>query len=80
MIAAEAVRHDEAARCSTARVAMTKKPMYHSQLKRKRLCPNIPSSSINATAKVEGFNIDTGEYRIVLQGTLDKEESKFDEI
>jgi hypothetical protein len=37
-------------------------------------------SSINATAKVEGFNIDTGEYRIVLQGTLDKEESKFDEI
>ena len=37
-------------------------------------------SSINATAKVEGFNLDTGEYRIVLQGTLDKEESKFDEV
>ena len=36
-------------------------------------------SSINATAKIEGFNVDTGEYRIVLQGTLDKEESKFDE-
>ncbi|MGH9867812.1 MAG: hypothetical protein ACREAA_06575 [Candidatus Polarisedimenticolia bacterium] len=36
-------------------------------------------SSINATAKVEGFNLDTGEYRIILQGTLDKEDSKFDE-
>ncbi len=37
-------------------------------------------SSINCTAKVEGFNLDTGEYRIVLQGTLDKEESRFDEV
>jgi len=37
-------------------------------------------SSINATAKVDGFNIDTGEYRIVLQGTLDKEESRFDDM
>lgn len=36
-------------------------------------------SSINCTARVEGLNMDTGEYRIVLQGTLDKEESKFDE-
>ena len=36
-------------------------------------------SSINCTAKVEGLNMDTGEYRIVLQGTLDKEETKFDE-
>jgi len=36
-------------------------------------------SSINATAKVEAFNIETGEYRIVLQGTLDKEDSRFDE-
>ncbi len=36
-------------------------------------------SSINCTAKVEGLNMETGEYRIVLQGTLDKEESKFDE-
>ena len=37
-------------------------------------------SSINATARVDGFNIDTGEYRIVLQGTLDKEESRFDDV
>ncbi|HET9480744.1 MAG TPA: hypothetical protein VFP98_03230 [Candidatus Polarisedimenticolia bacterium] len=36
-------------------------------------------SSINASARVEGFNLETGEYRIVLLGTLDKEESKFDE-
>ena len=36
-------------------------------------------SSINATAKVEGMNPETGEYRIILQGTLDREESKFDE-
>ncbi len=36
-------------------------------------------SSINATAKVEGMNLETGEYKIVLQGTIDREESKFDE-
>jgi hypothetical protein len=36
-------------------------------------------SSINCNAKVEGLNMETGEYRIVLQGTLDKEETKFDE-
>ena len=36
-------------------------------------------SSINCTAKVEGLNNNTGEYRIILQGTLDKEETKFDE-
>ena len=36
-------------------------------------------SSINCTARVEGLNLETGEYRIVLQGSLDKEDSKFDE-
>ena len=36
-------------------------------------------SSVNCTAKVETKNPDTGEYRIVLQGTLDREDSKFDE-
>jgi len=36
-------------------------------------------SSINCTAKVEGLNTETGEYRIVLQGTLDKEDGRFDE-
>jgi hypothetical protein len=36
-------------------------------------------SSVNARAKVELVNPETGEYRIVLQGTLDKDETKFDE-
>ena len=36
-------------------------------------------SSVSARAKVEVINPETGEYRIVLQGTLDKEETKFDE-
>lgn len=29
-------------------------------------------------AKIETVNPETGEYRLVLQGTLDKEETKFD--
>ncbi len=36
-------------------------------------------SSVTARAKVELVNQETGEYRIVLQGTLDREESRFDE-
>lgn len=36
-------------------------------------------SSVTARAKVEVINPETGEYRIVLQGTLDKEDTKFDE-
>ena len=36
-------------------------------------------NSTVARVKVEGTNPDTGEYRIVLQGTLDREESKWDE-
>jgi hypothetical protein len=36
-------------------------------------------SSINCTATVEGLNVETGEYRIVLHGSLDKEDSKFDD-
>lgn len=35
-------------------------------------------SSVNARAKVELVNPETGEYRIVLQGTIDREETKFD--
>jgi hypothetical protein len=37
-------------------------------------------SSVNAKAKVELINPETGEYRIILHGTLDKEDTKFDEI
>jgi len=37
-------------------------------------------SSIHASAKVEGFDLETGEYRIVLQGKLDTDDSRFDEF
>ncbi len=37
-------------------------------------------NSVNARAKVELVNPETGEYRIVLQGTIDREETKFDNI
>ncbi len=30
-------------------------------------------------AKIEGVNPETGEYRVILQGTLDKEDSKWEE-
>ncbi|HEV8702522.1 MAG TPA: hypothetical protein VGV60_14705 [Candidatus Polarisedimenticolia bacterium] len=32
-----------------------------------------------ARAKVDSINPETGEYRVVLQGTLDREEGKFEE-
>ncbi len=31
-------------------------------------------------AKVNSLNTDTGEYQIVLQGTLDKEDTKWEEF
>lgn len=34
-------------------------------------------SSTSARARVEAINPETGEYRVVLQGTLDREESRF---
>ena len=37
-------------------------------------------SSTTCRAKVEAINPETGEYRIVLQGSLDKEETKFEGI
>jgi len=36
---------------------------------------DVLSHSISTRAKIEGFNIETGEYRIVLQGTLDLDET-----
>ncbi|OLC55858.1 MAG: hypothetical protein AUH92_01285 [Acidobacteria bacterium 13_1_40CM_4_69_4] len=36
-------------------------------------------NSTIARAKVEAVNTETGEYRVVLQGTLDREEGKFEE-
>jgi hypothetical protein len=37
-------------------------------------------SSTHAKARVESMNPETGEYRVVLQGTIDREASKFDEF
>ncbi len=36
---------------------------------------DVLSHSISSRAKVEGFNSETGEYRVVLQGTLDLDEN-----
>ena len=36
-------------------------------------------NSTVARAKVDAINPETGEYRVVLQGTLDREEGKFEE-
>jgi hypothetical protein len=36
-------------------------------------------NSTTARARVEAINPETGEYRVVLQGTLDREETKFEE-
>ena len=35
-------------------------------------------SSTVCRAKVETLNAETGEYRVVLQGTLDREKTKWD--
>ncbi len=37
---------------------------------------DVLSHSITSRAKVEGCNPDTGEYRVVLQGTLDLDATK----
>ena len=39
---------------------------------------DVLSHSVAARAKVESCNLQTGEYRVVLQGTLDLEAAKFD--
>lgn len=36
-------------------------------------------SSTNAKCKVDAMNPETGEYRIVLHGTLDKEDTPWDQ-
>jgi len=45
---------------------------------RSKIGEMIINSTI-ARAKVEAVNPETGEYRVVLQGTLDREESKWEE-
>ena len=36
-------------------------------------------NSTQAVAKTEVINAETGEYRVVLQGTLDQEDSRFED-
>ncbi len=36
-------------------------------------------NSTNFRAKIDSLNPETWEYRIVLEGTLDKEDTKFEE-
>ena len=35
-------------------------------------------NSVATKAKVDSFNWETGEYRVILQGTLDLNETKFE--
>ena len=44
---------------------------------RSKLGEMIVNSTI-CRAKIETINPETGEYRIVLQGSLDKEENRFE--
>jgi hypothetical protein len=58
-------------------------PNALSAIERAQMSPNalstgiwdVVSHSISTRAKVEGFNAETGEYRVVLQGTLDLDET-----
>ncbi len=38
----------------------------------------VLSNSVATKLKVDSYNLETGEYRVVLQGTLDLEEEKFE--
>jgi len=38
----------------------------------------VLSHSMAVKAKVDSVNVETGEYRIVLQGTLDQDENRFE--
>ena len=38
------------------------------------------TNSVTAKAKVDAYNWETGEYRVILHGTLDLEETKFDKL
>lgn len=40
----------------------------------------VLSNSLVTKAKVDSFNLETGEYRVVLQGTLDLVEEKSEKL
>ena len=44
---------------------------------RSKLNEMIVNSTV-CRAKIESINPETGEYRIVLQGSIDKEDNRFD--
>ncbi len=44
---------------------------------RSKLNEMIVNSTV-CRAKIESINTETGEYRVVLQGSIDKEENRFD--
>ncbi len=45
----------------------------------RRKLAEVIFSSTHARAKVESVNPETGEYRVVLQGTLDREITRFED-
>lgn len=40
----------------------------------------VLSNSVATKAKVESYNFETGEYRVVLQGTLDLEAATLEKL
>ena len=44
---------------------------------RSKLNEMIVNSTV-CRAKIESINTETGEYRVVLQGSIDKEENRFE--
>jgi len=57
--------------------SLEKSPTSPAHLRNK--IANMLFYSTYANAKVEMVNKETGEYRIVLHGTLEREESKWEE-
>lgn len=57
--------------------SLEKSPTSPASLRNK--ITNMLFYSTHMNAKVEMVNRETGEYRIVLQGTLEKEETKWTE-
>lgn len=63
------------------------RPVYVDALERNPASPaaltrnlwEVLSSSVTANARVDSVNWETGEYRVVLQGTIDLEETKFEQ-
>ena len=57
--------------------SLEKTPTSPATLRRK--LDEVILSSTNARARVDSMNPETGEYRVVLQGTLDREITRFDD-